>query len=171
MLQGMERWGFIASTPAKREEVLGQENTVRWNHKIPLFLHSTNRFPLSQGQPVCSQTPDGTHSDHVTFSGKAINTQKIVETCSCSLENPFKAKRCKPSRTQRAQAMVREGKRKNVGEVCSAISTELLPSYLKSWAPGLASSGSISPDIFSPHHTSSACPSTIYYGQYYPPKP
>jgi len=61
------------------------------------------RFPLSQGQPVCSQTPDGTHSGHVTFSGNSINTKKIVETCSCSLENPFKAKRCKSSRTQKAK--------------------------------------------------------------------
>lgn len=101
--------------------------------KSPSFLYSTSRLPLSQGQPVCSQTPDGTYSDRLTFSGNSSNTKKTVETRRCSLENPFKAKRCKPSRTQKAQAMVREGKRNNVGEACSAISTELLPSYLKSW--------------------------------------
>ena len=95
----------------------GKKCWVRKTHwseitKSPSFLHSTSRVPLSQGQPVCSQTPDGTYSDHVTFSGNAINTKIIVETCSCSLENPFKSKRCKTSRTQKAQATVREGERK-----------------------------------------------------------
>ena len=42
------------------------------------------------------------------------------------MENPFKAKRHKPSRTQRAQAVVREGTRMNMGEVSSAFSTGLL---------------------------------------------
>ena len=35
MLQGMERWGFRASTTAEREEVLGHENTLG---KIPFLF-------------------------------------------------------------------------------------------------------------------------------------
>ena len=73
--------------------------------------------------------------DHVTFHDNAIKTNKWVEAQSCSLENPIKAKGCKPFITERAQAMVREGMRKNMGGVCSAISTGFLPSYHKSWAP------------------------------------
>ena len=127
--------------------------------------------PLFPRQLKLCPTHDGTHNNHVTFHDNAIKTNKWVEAQSCSSENPIKAKGHEPSRTQRAQATVRERERKNAGEVCSSISTEFLPSYLKSWAPGLTPSGSISPDIFSPHYTSSAYSSPIYYGQYYLPEP
>ena len=64
--------------------------------------------------------------------------------------------------------MVKEGKRKNVHEVGSAISTGLLPSYHKSWAPGPPSPVSTSPDIFSPHRVPSSAPTPPMY---YPEDP
>ena len=82
--------------------------------------------PLPKGSPTSAHTPDGTHNDHVTCSDHAMNTKIGGEKYSCSLDNPFKAKGHKPSRTQRAHPMVREGKRKNMGEVYSALSTGLL---------------------------------------------
>ena len=99
---------------------------------------------VPRGSPTSSHTSDGTHNDHVTCSDHAMNTKIGGEKYSCSLENPFKAKGHKPSRTQRAQAMVREGKRKNMGKVSSATSTGLLPSHHQSWAPGPPSPGSTS---------------------------
>ena len=95
---------------------------------------------MPEDGPTCAQTPDGKHNDHVTCSGNGIKPNKPEETRCCSLENPIKTKRCKPSRTWRAQAMMREGMRKNMGGVCSAISTGFLPSCHKSWAPAPPSS-------------------------------
>ena len=63
---------------------------------------------MPKGSLICPQTPDEKHSDYITFSENGIKTNKHVETQSCSLENPIKAKRCKPFGTQRAQPMVRE---------------------------------------------------------------
>ena len=65
--------------------------------------------------------------------------------------------------------MVREGEMKNMVEVSSATSTGLLPSYLKSWAPGPQSPGSTSPDVFSPHHVPSSVPPPPMYYQEDPP--
>ena len=103
---------------------------------------------MPKGSLICPQTSNGKHSDYITFSDNGIKTNKCVETQSCSLENPIKAKRYKPSGTQRPQPMVREGMRKNMGEVSSAISTGLFPSYHKCWAPGPPSLRSISPGLF-----------------------
>ena len=63
---------------------------------------------MPKGSLICGQTSNGKHSDYITFSDNGIKTNKHVETQSCSLENPIKAKRCKPFGTQRAQPMVRE---------------------------------------------------------------
>ena len=63
---------------------------------------------MPKGSLICPQTPDEKHSDYITFSDNGIKINKCVETQSCSLENPIKAKRCKPFGTQRAQPMVRE---------------------------------------------------------------
>ena len=116
--------------------------------------------PLHPRTALPAQTLDRTHSDHITCSGNDIKANKGVETCRCSMKNPFKAKGHKPSRTQRAQAMVREGTRKKVGEVSSVTSSGLLLQYHKCWAPGLPSPGSISPGLFSLHHIPSSAPST-----------
>ena len=125
--------------------------------------------PVPRGSPISANIPDGTHNDHVTCSDDAMNSKIGGEKYSCSLENPFKAKGHKPSRTQRAQAMLREGKRKNMGEVCSATSTGLLPSYHKSWAPEPPSPRCTSPDVFSPHHVLSSEPTPPMYYQEDPP--
>ena len=115
-------------------------------------------IPTSQGGPTCAQTPDGKHNDHVTCSGNGIKPNKPEEACCCSLENPIKTKWCKPSRTWRAQAMMREGMRKNMGEVSSSTPTGLLPSHHKYWPLGPRHSDpsaqvSLVPTLFSaPYH-------------------
>lgn len=116
----------------------------------PLPSYTFNRLPyppinpLPEGSPTVPKALMG-QNDHVTCSGNAIKTNECVETCSCSVENPFKAKRHKPSRAQRAQAAVRRHK-EGQGCVCSAISPDGLVNTVN---PGLhdprSSSGSISP--------------------------
>ena len=120
---------------------------------FPFLLHHQKQpkllpTPMPKGSLICGQTPDEKHSDYITFSDNGIKTNKHVETHSCSLENSIKAKRCKPYRTQRTQSMVREGMRKNMGEVSSAIFTGLFPSYHKCLDPGPPSLRSISPGLF-----------------------
>ena len=116
-------------------------------------LKQANLLPTSvpKGSPNSVQTPDGTLSDHVTSSGNGSKTNKCIETRSCSLDNPLKVKRHKPSSTWRAQAVVREGARKIMGEVGSAITSGLFPQYHKLWPPGNPPSGSTSLSLFSPH--------------------
>ena len=81
---------------------------------------------MPKGSLICGQTSNGKHSDYITFSDNGIKTNKCIETYRCSTENSTKAKWHKSSRAQRTQAMVREGTRKNMGEVCSAVSKGIL---------------------------------------------
>lgn len=64
---------------------------------------------MPKGSPTVPK-PLMRQNDRVTCSGNAIKTNERVETCSCSMENPLKTKRHKPSRAQRAQAVARRSK-------------------------------------------------------------
>ena len=107
----------------KHTGVKPQNPSLSCTMKISLTFYP----PLCpRGSPICPQTPEGTHNDRVTFSDNGIKTNKCIETYRCSTENSTKAKWHKSSRAQRTQAMVREGTRKNMGEVCSAVSKGIL---------------------------------------------
>lgn len=53
----------------------------------------------------------------VTSGSNTVETNKRIETGSCSTENPLKAERHKSSRAQRAQAEVEERDGKGKGEL------------------------------------------------------
>lgn len=125
--------------------------------------------PLPKGSPNVPKPLMG-QNDHVTSSGDAIKTNKCIETCRCSMENPLKAKRHKASRAQRAQAVVRRNKEGHRG-LCLAISTD---GSVHTKSPGFHSPcspwGSSPPySLFIPHRSPVVHPHTLYHGQEYPP--